>query len=303
MSAALASVLREKLERRAALVVPGAHDALSARIIESCGFEAIQVSGFGVAGSLLGAPDVGLLDMKEVLDQTERIVASVKIPVMADIDTGGGNAINAAHVTEKLIRMGVAGVNIEDQVFPKRCGHMEGKQVIDAQEMAGKVRAMADVRRRLHTDLVINARTDSFAPHGIAEAIRRCRLYLRSGADMVFIDGIRSRLDIERALAEVDGLLSVNLMDAVTGVKTQLIPIPELARMGVARVSIPVASIMVCHHAMREFFTALQASPSGLLAGETHRLSSFADYTAFVGLREYHKLEDEYLPMAAERVN
>src|SRR3974390_639770 len=281
-----ATILREKLERRQALVVPGCHDALSARIIESAGFEATQVSGFGVAGSLLGAPDVGLVDMKDVLDQTWRIVNAVKIPVMADIDTGGGNAINAAHITEKLIQMGVAGVNIEDQVFPKRCGHMEGKQVIGAEEMAGKVRAMADVRRRMHADIVINARTDAYAPLGLNEAIRRCNLYLRAGADMVFIDGIRTRADIEHALSLNAGLLSVNLMDGVTGVKTQLIPIPELARMGVARVSIPVASILVAHRALKEFFDALQTSPTGLLAGETQWLSTFSAYTNFVGLKE-----------------
>ena len=133
-----ASVLRAALQRRQALVVPGCHDTLSARIIESCGFAATQVSGFGVAGSLLARPDVGLVDMKDILDITGHIARAVEIPVMADIDTGGGNAINASRITEHLIEMGVAGVNIEDQVFPKRCGHMEGKQVIPAEEMAGK---------------------------------------------------------------------------------------------------------------------------------------------------------------------
>lgn len=220
-----ASILREKLSRRNALVVPGCHDALSARIIEKAGFEAIQVSGFGLAGSLLAKPDVGLVEMKDILDQTWRIVRAVTIPVMADIDTGGGNALNAADITERLIAMGTAGVNIEDQVFPKRCGHMEGKQVIEADEMAGKVRAMAAVRERAGSSLVINARTDACAVHGLAEAIRRCNLYLASGADLAFIDGIRTRADVERAVREVKGLLSVNLMDAVTGVKTELIPI------------------------------------------------------------------------------
>src|SRR3974377_531314 len=194
-----ATILREKLDRRQALVVPGCHDALSTRIIESAGFEAIQVSGFGVAGSLLAAPDVGLVDMKDVLDQTWRLVNAVKIPVMADIDTGGGNAINAAHITEKLIQMGVAGVNIEDQVFPKRCGHMEGKQVIGAEEMAGKVRAMADAGRRLGSGLVTHALSYSYAVHGLDEAIRRANLYLEAGADMAFLDGIGTRTDIERA--------------------------------------------------------------------------------------------------------
>lgn len=293
-----AAILREKLERRQALVVPGCHDALSARLIEDAGFEAVQVSGFGLAGSLLGRPDVGLVEMKDILDQTWRIVRAVEIPVMADIDTGGGNAINAADITERLIAMGVAGVNIEDQVFPKRCGHLAGKQVISAEEMSGKVRAMADVRRRLGSDLVINARTDAFAVYGLEEAIRRGNLYLEAGADMIFIDGIATRSDIERAVREVRGLLSVNLMDGVTGVKTELVPIPELARMGVARVSIPVASILVTHRALKEFFRALRSSPTGLLEGQTHWLTGFREYTDFVGLKEYRKLEEEYLPRA-----
>jgi methylisocitrate lyase len=291
-----APILREKLSRRQALVVPGCHDALSAKIIQACGFEATQVSGFGLAGSLLGAPDVGLVEMKDILDLTWNIVQAVSIPVMADIDTGGGNALNAAAICKRLIAMDVAGVNIEDQVFPKRCGHMEGKQVIQAEEMAGKVRAMADVRRRLHADIVINARTDSYAVHGLDEAIRRANLYIRSGADLVFIDGIRTKREIERAVREIDGLLSVNLMDAVTGVKTELIPIPDLARMGVARVSIPVASILVMHRALRDFFDALQSSPTGLLEGQINWVTSFREYTDFVGLNEYRRKEDDYLP-------
>jgi len=291
-----ALILREKLNRRQALVVPGCHDALSARLIESCGFEAVQISGFGLAGSLLAKPDVGLVEMKDILDHTWHIARAVSIPVMADIDTGGGNAMNAADITERLMAMGVAGVNIEDQVFPKRCGHMEGKQVISAEEMAGKVRAMAGARRRAGRDIVINARTDSFAVHGLDEAVRRSNLYLDAGADMVFIDGIRAKADIECAVRKIHGLVSVNLMDAVTGVKTELIPIPELASMGVARVSIPVASILVMHRALKEFFSALRASPTGILAGESHRLASFAEYTGFVGLKEYRQLESEYLP-------
>ncbi|HXK03747.1 MAG TPA: isocitrate lyase/PEP mutase family protein [Verrucomicrobiae bacterium] len=294
-----ATVLRAALERRRALVVPGAHDALSAKIAESAGFEAVQISGFGLAGSLLAKPDVGLVDMKDILDITGHIARAVRIPVMADIDTGGGNALNAAAITERLIEMDIAGVNIEDQVFPKRCGHMEGKQVIPAEEMAGKVRAMVDVRARLGQDIVINARTDAFAPLGLHEAIFRANLYLDAGADMVFIDGIATRHDIERAVREIRGLLSVNLMDAVTGVKTELIPIPELAKMGVARVSIPVASILVMHKALVDFFRALHASPNGLLAGETFRLSGFKEYTNFVGLPEYRAREEQFLPALA----
>jgi len=290
------AILRKAIMERRAVVLPGCHDALSARIIEKCGFEALQVSGFGLAGSLLAKPDVGLVQMKDIIDLTWNIIQAVNIPVMADLDTGGGNAVNAAWVTERIIAVGAAGMNIEDQVFPKRCGHMSGKEVITAEEMTGKIKACARVRDSLDKDFIINARTDAFAVYGLDEAIRRCQLYLAAGADLVFIDGIKTRADIERAAREIKGPLSVNLMDAVTGVKTELIPIPELAKMGIGRVSIPVASIMVMHKALMEFFTALKNSPTGILAGETSWLTSFEDYTTFVGLKDYRKLEEEYLP-------
>jgi 2-methylisocitrate lyase-like PEP mutase family enzyme len=295
------SVLRKAIMERRAVVVPGCHDALSARVIEKCGFEAAQISGYGMAGSFLGRPDVGLVQMKDILDISWNIAQSVGIPVMADMDTGGGNAINAAWLVERLIPMGLAGMNLEDQVFPKRCGHMAGKEVIPAEEMAGKVRACADVRDRLDGDFILNARTDAFAVSGLDEAIRRCNLYLEAGADLAFIDGIRTRADVEKAVKEIKGPLSVNLMDAISGMKTELIPIPELARLGVGRVSIPVASIMVAHKALMDFFTALKSSPTGILAGQTQWVCSFEEYTDFVGLKEYKKLEEAYLP--AERVN
>ncbi len=290
------TILRKAIMERRAVVVPGCHDAFSAKIIEKCGFEAIQISGYGLAGSFLGKPDVGLVQMKDILDISWNIAQAVNIPVMADIDTGGGNAINAAWITERLIAMGLAGMNIEDQVFPKRCGHMAGKEVIPAEEMAGKVKACADVRNRMDKDFIINARTDVFAIEGLDEAIRRCNMYLEAGADLAFIDGIKSRLDVEQAVKKVKGPLSVNLMDAISGMKTELIPIPELAKMGVGRVSIPVASIMVMHKALTDFFTALKNSPTGILAGQTHWVTSFSEYTDFVGLTEYKKLEDQYLP-------
>ncbi|MFH1454029.1 MAG: isocitrate lyase/PEP mutase family protein, partial [Armatimonadota bacterium] len=223
------TTLRKAIMDRRAVVVPGCHDAFSAKIIEDCGFEAIQVSGYGLAGSYLGKPDVGLVQMKDVLDITWNIASAVNIPVMADVDTGGGNAVNAAYITEKLITMGVAGMNIEDQVFPKRCGHMAGKEVISAEEMAGKVRACSDIRNKLDKDFIINARTDSYSVLGLDEAIRRCNMYLEAGADIVFVDGIKTKAEIERVIKAVKGPLSVNLMDAISGMKTELIPIPELA--------------------------------------------------------------------------
>ncbi|HQE93265.1 MAG TPA: isocitrate lyase/PEP mutase family protein [Anaerolineae bacterium] len=289
-------VLRAAIMERRAVVVPGCYDVLSALVIEACGFEAVQVSGYGLAASLLGKPDIGLVQMKDILDMTWNIAQAVNIPVMADADTGGGNALNAAWVTERLITMGVAGMNIEDQVFPKRCGHMAGKEVIPAEEMAGKVRACADVRDRMDKDFILNARTDAFAPLGLDEAIRRCHLYLEAGADIVFIDGIKTKADVEKAVTALPGPLSVNLMDAITGVKTELIPIPTLAEMGVGRVSIPVASIMVAHKALMNFFTALRESPTGTLPGQTGWVSSFEEFTDFVGLKNYRALETRYLP-------
>jgi methylisocitrate lyase len=287
--------LRDAIMGRRAVVVPGCHDALSAKVIGSCGFEAVQISGFGVAGSLMAQPDVGLVQMKDILDVTWNIVQAVDVPVMADADTGGGNAINAAWVTERLISMGTAGMNIEDQLFPKRCGHMAGKEVISAEEMVGKIRACVEVRNHLDPDFVINARTDTFATHGLDEAIRRGNLYLQAGADLVFIDAIATRTDIVRAVAALKGPLSVNLMDGVTGVKTEMIPVPELAQLGVARVSIPVASVMLTYKALAEFFTALKQSSTGTLAGQTQWMPEFEDYTRFVGLPVYERKEHEFL--------
>jgi 2-methylisocitrate lyase-like PEP mutase family enzyme len=152
------------------------------------------------------------------------------------------------------------------------------------------------VRDRFDADFILNARTDVYAIAGIDEAIRRSNLYLESGADMAFIDGIATRSDIEKAAKGIKGLLSVNLMDGVSGVKTELVPVPELASLGVARVSIPVASIMVAHRALRDFFTALKSSSSGLLAGQSHWVTSFDEYSDFTGLPEYRAMEEEFLP-------
>ena len=201
-----------------------------------------------------------------MLDITWNIAQAVKIPVMADVDTGGGNAVNAAYITERLIQMGVAGMNIEDQIFPKRCGHMAGKEVIDADEMAGKVKACAEVRDALDPDFIINARTDVFAVAGLDEAIRRCNLYLEAGADLGFIDGIKARADVETAVKALDGPLSVNLMDAISGMKTELIP-TRTWRMGVGKHR-SVASSWWRTKRSRPSFSALRLR-HGTLPGRT----------------------------------
>lgn len=290
------TILRKAIMERRAVVVPGCHDAMSAKVIEKAGFEAVQVSGFGLAGSFLCKPDVGLMHMKDILEITANIIQIVNIPVMADLDTGGGNAINTAENVRRVIQIGAAGVNIEDQVFPKRCGHLAGKEVISTEEMEGKIRAAVEVRNALDPDFVINARTDAYAVEGFEAAIERCNRYLEAGADLAFLEGIHTRAEIEIAVQKLRGPLSVNLMDGITGVKTELVPIPELAKMGVGRVSIPIASILVTHCALTAFFTALKTSPTGILAGQRHWISSFEEFTEFVGLREYRAMEETFLP-------
>ncbi len=287
-------LLRGQIQKRRALIMPGCHDALSAKVIQRCGFEAVQISGFGIAGCLLGKPDVGLVSTKDVLDLTWNVVQAVEIPVMADIGTGAESVVNAAWIVERLINMGAGGMNIGDQLLPIRCGHPSGKQVISAEEMIGKVRACADVRNRQDADFVISACTGSRAGFGLEKMIRRCNLYLDAGADLVSINAIGDRDDIERAVNAVEGPLSVNLMDGVTGVNTELVSIPELAAMGIAQVSIRVASIMAAHRALTNFFNALKVSPTGVLPGETNWLTDYKEFTDFVGLDEHRAMQEKY---------
>jgi methylisocitrate lyase len=282
MPGELASILRAKLAKRNALPVPGCYDALSARVIEAAGFEAVQVSSFGLAGSLLARPDAGLVDTNDILNTTWKIARAVRIPVVAEIG-GAGSPMNTAEITARLIDIGAAGVSIEDRV--KCCGHMQGG-IVSAAEMAGKVQAMADARVESGADILITVSSGACAVGGLEEAIRRANGYLRAGADMVCVDGIASREEIARAAREIHGLLAVNLMDG---------PACELARMGIAQAGIPTASILAAHRALMGFFTALRESGTGV---EAERLTGLAEYNAFVGLPEQRALEERYLEHA-----
>src|SRR6266704_4596964 len=192
--------LRELLADPGLLVAPGAHDALSARLIAQAGFPAVYMTGFGTAASVLGQPDVGLLTMSEMVSRAAAIsavIASVAgdLPLIADADTGYGNPINVRRTIREYERAGVAGVHIEDQVWPKKCGHMEGKQVIPKDEMVEKVRAAVDARQ--DPDFVIIARTDANAVHGLEDAIRRGQAYQEAGADIIFIEAPRSIAELQ----------------------------------------------------------------------------------------------------------
>lgn len=287
------TVLRKLLNERQALVVPGAHDAISAKLVEKTGFKAVQVSGFGLAGSLLGLPDMAFLSFEEMRNFTRNIVDAVSIPVMADADTGFGNAVNAMYVTEKLIKAGCASMNIEDQQFPKRCGHMEGKTIVSVEEMTLKIKACAKVRDELDPDFVINARTDSIAIEGIDKAIERGNAYAEAGADMIFVEAPRSIEQITRAVKEIKALVSINFFDSIEGGKTPLIPYDKMRELGVARISVPVGSIFA---EVRGVSNYLEAIRDQIAPDRKELLSPFAEYRELVGYNKFRALEKDYLP-------
>lgn len=291
-------ILRQLLSERKALPVPGAHDVISAKLIERTGFKAVQVSGFGLAATLLGLPDMAFISFTEVLEFTRNIIDAVDIPVMADADTGYGNAINAMRVTEKFIRAGAAGMNVEDQVFPKRCGHIDGKTVISLEEMVLKIKACAKVRDELDCDFVINARTDAIAVTGVDEAIRRGNAYIEAGADMIFVEAPRTVAEIEKAVRSIDGLVSINLFDNIEGGKTPLISIEKLTQMGVARVSIPVGTAFAAAKGVQNYLHAIKG---GNLAPERKDLVlSFNEFKELVGVPAFREQEKRYLPKFVE---
>jgi len=225
-------------------------------------------------------------------------VDAVNIPVMADADTGYGNAINAMRVTEQFIKAGTAGMNLEDQVFPKRCGHIEGKTVVSTEEMVLKIKACAKVRDELDPDFIINARTDAIAVAGVDEAIRRGNAYIEAGADMIFVEAPRSVEEIKKAVKEIKGLVSINLFDNIEGGKTPLVPLEELAAMGVARVSIPVGTTFAAARGVQNY---LEAIKGGRLAPEKKDLVfSFDEFKELVGVPGFREQEKQYLPKFVE---
>ncbi|GAB1400273.1 isocitrate lyase/PEP mutase family protein [Aminivibrio sp.] len=292
------TLLKRMINERKALVCPGAHDAISAMLIERAGFKALQVSGFGLSATYLGLPDMAFLGFSDVLNFTRNIAETVKIPVMADADTGYGNSINAMYVTKEFLKAGLAGMNIEDQVFPKRCGHLEGKQIIPLEEMVLKIKACKSVKDELDPDFVINARTDAIAVGGIEEAIRRGNAYAEAGADLIFVEAPRSVEQIDRAVREIKAPVSINLMDAVTGGKTPLIPIDTLRKLGVGRVSIPVGPLFAAVKGMVDYLDAIKGDR--IAEGRTELVAPFSDFKDLVGFEKFRDLEKQFLPNFVE---
>lgn len=281
------SRLRELLRRREDIVVaPGAFDGLSARLVQQAAFPAVYATGGGIARSM-GMPDLGLLGMTEVVDRLVPIVESVTIPVIADADTGYGNALNVRRTIRAFERAGIAGLHLEDQQFPKRCGHYDDKGVIPAGEMVQKLRAARDAAT--DPDLVLIARTDALAVEGLDRAIERANVYAEAGADLIFVEAPES---VEQIEAIAHGVRAPKLINMFQGGKTPLVPLAELQELGYRVVIIPSDLQRAAIHAMQEVLAAI--ARDGHSAKLADRMASFAEREAIVGTKALLERSQQY---------
>jgi 2,3-dimethylmalate lyase len=269
------------------LILPGAYDGLSAKIIEQTGFKAVTFGGYPASGSLLAKPDVSLLTVTEMVNQARYILEAVDIPLFVDADTGHGNVINVARTVKEFERIGVAGLFIEDQVFPKRCGHMEGKQVITTEEMVAKIKAAVDAR--IDEDLVLMARTDSLAVYGIEEAIERGNRYAEAGADIIFIEAPQSMEDMKKVCREVKAPTSANMVE---GGKTPILTAKELQDIGYSIATFPLSAIYAAAYGVRSAMDSL--IKSGSTVGYMDKMITFTQFNQLVGLEDIRKTELHY---------
>jgi 2,3-dimethylmalate lyase len=280
--------LRELLDSGQTIVAPGAFDPLAARLVEEAGFAAVYMTGFGTSAALLGRPDVGLLTMTEMTDNAGRIAACVDIPVIADADTGYGNPLNVIRTVGAYEAAGVAGIHIEDQVAPKKCGHMEGKQVIPAEEMAEKVRAAVEARSQ--PDFVIIARTDARAVEGLQQALRRARMYREAGADVLFIEALTSEAEAEEAAKAFPGVPL--LFNWAEGGKTPPVSLDRLSELGYRIVIFPISTLLAATGAMRRILQEI--ARAGTPAAALPELPTFPQFVDFIGLPEVRAAEQRY---------
>ena len=283
-----AARLRDLLDSGETILAPGAFDPLAARLVEEAGFPAVYMTGFGTSAALLGRPDVGLLTMTEMADNAGRIAACVDIPVIADADTGYGNPLNVIRTVGAYEAAGVAALHIEDQVAPKKCGHMEGKQVIAAAEMAEKIRAAADARSR--PEFVIIARTDARAVEGLERAIDRARQYRAAGADVLFIEAVVSEAEAAEVTRALPGVPL--LFNWAEGGKTPPLDLDTLRGLGYRIVIFPIGTLLAATAAMRRVLREIAAAgtPAAILA----ELPSFGEFLDFIGLPEVRDAEQRY---------
>ena len=279
--------LRALAEARRAALLPGAFNALSARLIEDLGFEAVYITGAGVTNMSLGLPDQGFMGLAEIVEHTQRIRDAVRIPLIVDADTGFGNAVNVYHAVRQLERAGADCVQLEDQTSPKRCGHFNGKDVVDTEEMLGKIRAAVDARR--DSGLLVMARTDAAAVYGFDAAVERAARFAEAGADILFVEAL-TEADQVRALP---GLLDKPLlMNLVLGGKTPVLPREELATAGYGFVLYANAALQAAVAGMTRALTQLRER--GELAEDPALVAPFAERQRLVNKPAWDELEQRY---------
>jgi 2-methylisocitrate lyase-like PEP mutase family enzyme len=288
--------LRELLRDARPVVAPGIYDGYSARLVEAMGFATAAITGVGVANSALVQPDIGIFGLRDNVDVCRQLARSVAIPVTADADTGYGNAVTVYHVVQYFEEAGVVGINLEDQVMPKRCGHMRGKELIEAREMAKKVEAAVKAKR--DPDFIVNARTDALAVEGLDGTVARIKTYVAAGADMIYVDAIRDEADVARAV-EAAGAVPVNI-NMGFGVRARptspVIPLERLKALGVARVSVPRMLPAAALAGMRKALEVLQGCiASGEAADRPDLVASMAELTGLFGYDRIAALEQAFM--------
>lgn len=281
--------LHERLAKRAIVVAPGVFDAFSALLAERVGFEALYLSGASIAYTRLGRPDIGLVGLTEVADTLARICERVTLPVIVDADTGFGNAINVLRTVKELERAGAAAIQLEDQAMPKRCGHLSGKTLVPAAEMAGKIRAALDARRS--TETLVIARTDAVAVEGLEAALARAEVYREAGADVLFIEALRSIEDMHAATARFAGRAPL-LANMIEGGKTPLLAAPELESIGFSIVIFPGGLVRALARAGTDYFENLKRT--GSTAEFAARMLDFQQLNALIGTPQMLDLGRRY---------
>jgi len=281
--------LRELLRNEKPLVAPGAHDALTARIIEKVGFSAVYMTGYGQAASHLGQPDIGLMSLTEMVQRARNIAEAVTLPVIADADTGFGNAVNVIRTVREYEAAGVAAIQLEDQVSPKRCGHMLGREVITMEEMVGKIKAAVDTRRE--SDFLIVARTDARTVYGIEDAIERAIAYEEAGADILFVESPEN-IDEMRKINSV--IHKPTLANMVEGGRTPMLTNHELAEIGYDLVIYPTASTFIASKAIWSLMEHLRSQ--GTTRGMIPQMLTFAEFNHLIGLDTIKALTEKYIP-------
>ena len=281
-------MLRQMMTGKQIVVAPGAHDALTAKIIEQVGFSAVYMTGYGQAASHLGKPDVGLLTLTEMVARASNIVEAVNVPVIADADTGFGNAVNVMRTLREYEKAGVAAIQLEDQVAPKKCGHMTGRQVVSKEEMVGKIKAAADVRT--DPDLMIIARTDARTVHGIGEALERAKAYEEAGADILFIESPETVEEMKQITTSFKVPVLANMVE---GGRTPFLPVQELQGLGYDLVIFPTASTYLVTKALTRLMTVLK--DTGTTASLIPEMITFEEFNDLIGLTKIREIESIYV--------